>query len=51
MVSEEVLKRKDALFKEQFLDLFPPDVPDVAELPDDILMNIKLKDEITVFFT
>lgn len=46
LVTKEVLRRKDEVFKERFLDLFPPDVPDVSELPDDVLMNIKLKDEI-----
>ena len=28
------------------MDLFPPDIPDVAELPEDILMNVKLRDEL-----
>jgi hypothetical protein len=46
IVTDEVLKRKDAQFKERFLDLFPPDIPDVCDLPEDVLMNIKLKDEI-----
>jgi Reverse transcriptase (RNA-dependent DNA polymerase)/Aspartyl protease len=40
------LRLKDAEFKARYLDLFPPDVPDVAELPDDVLMNIKLRDEL-----
>jgi hypothetical protein len=46
IITDEVLKRKDAQFKEQFLDFFPPDIPDVCDLPEDVLMNIKLKDEI-----
>jgi len=46
LVSEEELKSKDAAFKMQYLDLFPPDVPDVVDLPSDVLMNIKLKDEL-----
>jgi hypothetical protein len=46
IVTDEVLKRKDAQFKERFLDLFPPDIPDACDLPEDVLMNIKLKDEI-----
>ena len=33
-------------FKAHYLDLFPPDVPNVIELPDDVLMNIKLKDKL-----
>ena len=33
LVSEEVLKRKDELFKNRFFDLFPPDVPNVCDLP------------------
>ena len=45
-VTQEQLRLKDAEFKACYLDLFPPDVPDVAELPDDILMNIKLRDEL-----
>ena len=46
LVTDEVLKRKSELFKQQFLDLFPPDIPDVCELPDEVLMNIKLRDEL-----
>ena len=46
LVSEEQLRLKDAEFKDRYLDLFPPDVPDVAELPDDVLMNVKLRDEL-----
>jgi Reverse transcriptase (RNA-dependent DNA polymerase) len=46
LVTDEVLKRKSELFKQQFLDLFPPDIPDVCELPDEVLMNIKLHDEL-----
>ena len=40
------MRLKDAEFKARYLDLFPPDVPDVAELPDDVLMNVKLRDEL-----
>jgi hypothetical protein len=43
---DEILKRKDTLFKEHFLNLFPQDVSDVAELPNDVLMNIKLHNEL-----
>lgn len=46
LVSVEQLRLKDAKFKAKYLDLFPPDVPDVCELPDDVLMNIKLKEEL-----
>jgi hypothetical protein len=46
LVTEEQLRLKDAKFKAQYLDLFPPDIPDVANLPDDVLMNVKLKDEL-----
>lgn len=46
LVTDEVLKRKSELFKQQFLNLFPPDIPDVCELPDEVLMNIKLRDEL-----
>ena len=44
LISEEVLRLKDKQFKLQFCKLFPPDVPDICDLPDDILMNVKLKD-------
>ena len=46
LVLLEQLRLKDAEFKAQYLDLFPPDVPDICELPEDILMNIKLKEEL-----
>jgi len=46
LVSGEVLNRKDALFKERFVELFPPDVPDVCNLPNEVLMSIKLRDEL-----
>jgi len=46
LISEEVLKRKDALFKEHFSDLFPPDVPNVCDLPNEVLMSIKLRDDL-----
>ena len=46
LVTQEQLRLKDAEFKAQYLDLFPPDVPNVTELLDDVLMNIKLKDEL-----
>jgi hypothetical protein len=46
MVMDKVLKRKNELFKERFLNLFLPDIPDVCELPDNVLMNIKLCDEL-----
>ena len=47
LVTDEVLHQKDALFKEQFLELFPPNVPDVAELPKDVLINIKQRQDQT----
>jgi hypothetical protein len=47
LVTDEVLRQKDALFKEQFLELFPPNVPDVAELPEDVLINIKQRQDQT----
>jgi hypothetical protein len=40
LVSQEQLRLKDAKFKDCYLDLFPLDVP------DDVLMNIKLRDEL-----
>jgi hypothetical protein len=46
LVIEEQLRLKDAEFKAQYLDLFPPDVPDVVDLLDHILMSIKLKDDL-----
>ena len=46
LVSEEVLHWKDEQFKICFCELFPLDVPNVCNLPDDVLMNIKLKDVI-----
>ena len=45
-MSEEVLHLKNGQFKIHFCELFPPDVPDVCDLPEDILMNVKLKDMI-----
>jgi hypothetical protein len=42
LVTKEQLRLKDVEFKDHYLDLFPLDVPDVAELLDDILMNVKL---------
>jgi len=47
LVTDEVLHQKDALFKEQFFELFPPNVPDVAELPEDVLINIKQRQDQT----
>ena len=46
LITDKVLRLKDVQFKEQFLELFPPDVPNVCDLPEDMLMNIKLKDKI-----
>ena len=46
LVTEEQLRLKDAKFKDHYLDLFPPDIPDVAKLPEDILMSIKLRDKL-----
>jgi hypothetical protein len=46
LVTEEQLRLKDAKFKDRYLDLFPPNVLDVTELPDDVLMNMKLRDEL-----
>jgi hypothetical protein len=46
LVSAQVLKRRDDQFKQRFLDLFPPDVPDVCDLPNNMLMSIKLHDEL-----
>jgi hypothetical protein len=36
LVTQEQLRLKDAEFKERYLDLFPPDIPDVSKLPDDV---------------
>ena len=46
LITDEVMWRKDAQFKECFLNLFPPNVPDIVDLPKDILMNMKLWDEL-----
>jgi len=46
LVTKEQLRLKDAEFKAQYLDLFPLGIPDVMELPDNVLMNIKLKDDL-----
>ena len=46
LITAEVLKRKDELFKEKFKDLFPLDIPDICDLPDDVLMNVKFRDEL-----
>src|SRR5882762_4668553 len=46
LVTGEQLRLKDAEFKAQYLDLFPPDVPDVVDLPNDVLMSVKLRDDL-----
>jgi hypothetical protein len=50
LISEEELKSKDAVFKMQYLDLFLPDIPEVVDLPSDVLVNIKLKDELKLLW-
>lgn len=50
-VTEEVLCQKDEQFKVCFRELFPLDVPDVIDLPEDVLMSVKLKDELKPMIT
>ena len=46
LITEEVLWLKDEQFKECFCKLFLLDVPDVIDLPDKVLMSVKLKDDL-----
>jgi len=41
------LQKKGELIKQDYIDVFPPDIPDTAELPDDVLMKIKLRNDVT----
>jgi hypothetical protein len=51
LISEEVLCQKDKQFKIRFCELFSLDVPDICNLPHDVLMNIKLKNVIKPMVT
>ena len=46
-VTDDTLRKKGEELKHEYSDIFPPDIPDTAELPDEVLMRIKLRDEIT----
>jgi len=41
------IEEKSEELKQEFIDIFPPDIPDTCELPLDILMKIKLRDDVT----
>ena len=43
LVTKDQLRLKDAKFKAQYLDLFPPEIPDITKLPDNVLMSVKLE--------
>jgi hypothetical protein len=47
IVSDEILIVKGECLKQDYIDIFPPDIPDTCELPDDVLMRIKLHNNIT----
>jgi hypothetical protein len=42
LVSEEVLRQKGEDMINEYRDIFPSDIPDTDKLPDDVLMKIKL---------
>jgi len=44
LVERERLLKLNAKYKNKFSDMFPSDIPHVSELPQDILMTIKLHD-------
>jgi RNase H-like domain found in reverse transcriptase/Reverse transcriptase (RNA-dependent DNA polymerase)/Integrase zinc binding domain len=47
IVTDDILAKKGEEFKQRYIDIFPPDIPNTAELPEDVLMKIKLCDDIT----
>jgi hypothetical protein len=47
IVSIDNLKQRSKILMDQYHDIFPPDIPDTCELPDDVLMKIKLHNDIT----
>ena len=38
---------KSEAMKEEYIDMFPADIPDTCELPSEVLMKIKLRDDVT----
>jgi hypothetical protein len=44
LLTQEKLKLLDTKYKSSYADLFPSDIPHVSELPQDVLMLIKLRD-------
>jgi hypothetical protein len=47
IVSDEALRMKSEAMKEEYIDIFPADIPDTCELPSEVLMKIKLRDDVT----
>lgn len=46
LVSEEVLRQKGEDMINEYRDIFPSDIPDTDKLPDDVLMKIKLRNNV-----
>jgi hypothetical protein len=46
LVSDEALTCKGEALKQEYIDIFPADIPDTCELPDEVLMKIKLRDDV-----
>jgi hypothetical protein len=48
ILTDNTLQKMGEDLKHEYIDIFPPDIPDTAELPDDVLMKIKLRDKMTL---
>jgi hypothetical protein len=46
ITTDDALQMKGEDLKREYIDIFPPDIPDTAELPDKVFMKIKLRNEI-----
>jgi hypothetical protein len=46
IVSDETLRKRGEDLKTEYIDIFPPDIPDTCQLPLEVLMKIKLRDEV-----
>ena len=46
IVSDETLRKKGEDLKAEYIDIFPPDIHDTCQLPSEVLMRIKLHDEV-----
>ncbi|KIM84433.1 hypothetical protein PILCRDRAFT_6103 [Piloderma croceum F 1598] len=46
LLSDDTLKQKGEDLKHEYLDIFPPNIPDTKELPSEVLMRIKLRDNV-----